>query len=106
MANYNCVAWELAAELNCNYFIVQRSTDGYNFDDIGTVKGSGTTNIITAYKFNDYSINPMQTFLYYYRIKQIDNNGDYGYSNTIFCQRNDISEITAYPFPFENYLYI
>jgi hypothetical protein len=69
--------WSTATEINNDGFEVQKSTDGINFTKIGWVKGMGNTTNKQDYLFND-----MEPFdgVNYYRLKQIDYNGDFEYS--------------------------
>jgi hypothetical protein len=66
------VNWTTASELNNDYFTIQRSDDGVNFHDVGTVAGLGTTSQAHSYSFTD--LTPM-TALTYYRLRQTDYNG-------------------------------
>jgi Beta-propeller repeat len=73
----NCT-WETASEINNNYFTIERSTDGNNFESIGRVKGKGNTNTNTRYRFTDN--NPFAG-ISYYRLKQTDFDNTYSYSS-------------------------
>jgi len=73
--------WATASEVNNNRFEVERSTDGANFTKIGTVFGNGTTQDISEYSFADLEY--PQTKMLYYRLKQVDDNGEFSYSVTI-----------------------
>lgn len=72
--------WETASELNNNYFNIERSIDGQNFTDIGVVIGKGTTNTTNSYEFIDKRSLSGET---YYRLKQVDFNGQFEYSNIV-----------------------
>jgi hypothetical protein len=69
--------WSTATEINNNYFAIERSSDGVHFEQIGTVKGNGTSNEINYYTFEDYSFN---SGIVYYRLKQVDFDDKYEYS--------------------------
>jgi hypothetical protein len=64
--------WSTATELNNDRFEVYRSIDGYNWTQIGTIAGAGTTNATQHYQFIDES---GQRQLSYYHLKQIDTDG-------------------------------
>ena len=71
------VAWEtLLTETNNDYFTVERSRDGVNYEEVGRTKGSGNSNERRTYDFID-------EFPYlgisYYRLKQTDYDGKYEY---------------------------
>lgn len=72
--------WGTASEQNSSHFLVQRSANGSDFDtQIGNVKAAGNSNSQLNYNFID--ANPIKGWNYY-RIKQIDLDGKFIYSNT------------------------
>jgi hypothetical protein len=80
--------WSTSSETNNAGFEIQRLTsDNQNSDwsNIGFIKGSGTTNIVSNYNFTDSKLNKGK---YQYRLKQIDNNGNFEYHSL-----NNIIEI-------------
>ena len=64
--------WTTASERNNDYFTIERSTDGKNFENIGTVKGTGNSSTAQNYSFID--TDPIAATSYY-RLKQTDYNG-------------------------------
>lgn len=70
--------WETASELNNDKFEVERSANGTDFIKIGEVKGNGTSQKLNTYNFKDYS---PTSGVNYYRLKQLDFNGDFEYSD-------------------------
>lgn len=88
------LSWSTASEVNNKGFEVERSTDGVNFETIGFVKGNGNSNRVSKYSF----VHPNQSSAFY-RLKQIDFDGKFDYSNVISVQGNDlIIDITPNPF--------
>ncbi len=71
--------WQTASELNNDHFDVERSEDGKNFIKVGEVKGNGTTNTIINYDYIDV-FGTVTVPAIYYRLKQVDYNGDFKYS--------------------------
>ncbi len=68
------VSWETAAEENTDYFSVQRSADGINFIDAGTIKAKGSGS--NKYQFTDAgSMKYSGVRKWYYRIKSTDIDG-------------------------------
>lgn len=64
--------WSTASEINNDYFIIQRSTDGIRFTNLGTIDGNGTINQISKYYFVDHR----PTYgVAYYRLAQYDYDG-------------------------------
>jgi hypothetical protein len=89
------VYWSTASETNNNYFSVERSADGMNFEPLGNVKGAGNSNTVLLYGYIDD--NPVKG-VSYYRIKQTDFNGNFKYSKTVtvsFDNNNTGVKITA-----------
>lgn len=76
--NNALVKWSTATEQNNDYFTVQRSTDGFIWDNIGTVNGAGNSSQVNAYTFVDPQLLSATT---YYRIRQTDYNGQHSYSS-------------------------
>ncbi|OAQ41862.1 hypothetical protein A5893_01725 [Pedobacter psychrophilus] len=64
--------WNTAAELNNQYFEIQRSTDGKIFSSLGRLNGTGTSNSSLKYSFLDE--NPYAG-VNYYRLVQFDFDG-------------------------------
>lgn len=76
--------WVTASEINNDYFIVQRSKNGIDFNDIGLVDGHGNSSTPLHYTFTD---NSPYSGISYYRLKQFDFDG-----------ASDLSEIVAVEF--------
>jgi hypothetical protein len=49
------LSWTTAEEINNDYFVIERSTDGVDYEKIGVVEGSGTSSGLYQYSFTDYS---------------------------------------------------
>jgi len=78
----NCVLlnWTTATELNNQGFDIERSTSTQNWAKIGYVPGFGTTTERRAYSFVDKNVS---TGHYNYRLKQIDFDGTFAYSDEV-----------------------
>ncbi|MBL7857286.1 MAG: hypothetical protein JNM57_06325 [Cyclobacteriaceae bacterium] len=83
-SNTIVLSWVTAQEINNDYFEVEKSIDGQTFYTIGTQPGSGNTSVSKRYTFVDAEVSPF--YKYYYRIRQVDFNGDSDYSNVIMLQ--------------------
>ncbi len=90
------IQWTTASEINNDYFIVQRSVDGENIENIGEINGAGNSNKVLKYSFIDN--NPPKGMVYY-RLKQVDFDG----KNEIFEWKslffNNEEELKIYPIP-------
>ncbi len=93
------LAWSTASELNNDYFSVQRSENGVDFYEIGTVQGNGTTDEMHSYSFADQ--NPFSS-IQYYRLQQFDYDGATEIHKTIVVDLNEFNaprNAQAYPNP-------
>jgi len=90
--------WKTVNEINNAYFTIERSRDGFNFEQVGTVKGAGNSDNILNYELIDYR--PFNG-ISYYRLKQTDLNGSSVYAGTIVTINNieKGQTISLYPNP-------
>ena len=92
--------WSSATEINSSYFEVQHSANGVNFEYVGTVyaKGEGGS----SYQLVDN--NPTEG-INYYRIKMVDKNGSYTYTNVVNVSLNQANySLLLYPVPVKDNL--
>jgi len=78
----NChikLEWRTATEQNTDYFEVQKSIDGINFEPLTHVPAVGNSTSLNSYRHTD--INPNNEN--YYRLKTVDQDGQFEYSNII-----------------------
>jgi hypothetical protein len=101
MQDYIQLDWKTAAELNNEYFDIERSEDGKTFKAIGQVEGNGTTTIAIDYQYDDMEVE--QNVNYYYRLKQVDTDGSFAYSNVETARiKSGKGELLVYPNPVGN----
>ncbi len=72
------LSWVTGSEQNNSGFNVERKTVSGAWGKVGYVQGRGTANTPSRYSFEDRNL---QTGKYNYRLKQIDNNGNFEYHN-------------------------
>ncbi|MBX7046209.1 MAG: T9SS type A sorting domain-containing protein [Ignavibacteria bacterium] len=93
--------WSTSQEQNNRGFDIERNSFGKGWEKIGFVQGTGTTNSIKNYSYND---NGLQTGTYQYRLKQIDYNGNFKYydlqNEVIIGAPNKFLLEQNYPNPF------
>ena len=82
------VDWATQVELNNDFFVVEKSFDGTNFTSIGEVYGQGNSSELTKYSFIDQEL---FDGIVYYRLRQVDYNGNSRYSNVVYVSNNLIS---------------
>ncbi|MCB0428900.1 MAG: T9SS type A sorting domain-containing protein [Flavobacteriales bacterium] len=91
--NNVAIQWATATEINNDFFSVEMSLDGTNFETIDEVKGAGNSSTTSTYK----SIVPAANMTRYFRIRQNDFNGKNTYSQTIaVAPANSISNMNVF----------
>jgi hypothetical protein len=95
--------WVTASELNNDYFSIERSGNGNDFEIIGTVEGNGNSTITINYSFTD---DLPDEGISYYRLKQTDYNGRFSFSRVITLNNSCNGEVDffIYPNPANDYL--
>lgn len=96
--------WQTASEINNEGFDVEHSVDGANFTRIGWVDGNGSTNVAQEYQFVHNNPAPGWN---YYRLRQVDYDGQYEYSRFIPVFADDLPSVEIHPNPLTNqWLYL
>ncbi|REK47823.1 MAG: hypothetical protein DWQ48_11615 [Bacteroidetes bacterium] len=97
--------WTTLSENNNDYFIVERSMDGLNFERVNSTHGMGNSNIRNEYTTLDTEV-PYGDI--YYRLVQVDFNGQReAYAPVRVKVRNeerDLSIASVFPNPIEDFL--
>lgn len=73
------VTWTTQTEINNDYFILEKSYDGYVFFESIRVDGSGTSSVSNTYQ----TIVETESRVIYFRLKQVDFDGTVSYSDVI-----------------------
>jgi hypothetical protein len=93
--------WKTASEVNNDYFQIEKSMNGKDFNAIGRVEGMGSTNSSQSYTFVDENAAKTSTRALYYRLRQADNDGTLTYSKVVVVdlsqERNN--SLSTYPNP-------
>ena len=92
--------WKTVTETNNQGFDIERMGEGGQFEKIGYVAGFGTTTEPKNYSFNDTKLEPGN---YTYRLKQVDLDGTYKYSDEVNIEVSQPLEYSLeqnYPNPF------
>ncbi len=91
------LSWQTLTEINNQFFIVERSNDGQAFDAIGQMQATGDSQFRVDYEFIDKK--PLEG-PNYYRLKQMDFDGNNTYSKTIVVNVDSLKpNISIYPNP-------
>lgn len=89
------VKWTTDNEVNIAGFSIEKSLDGTNFSQFEYVSGrnNGSQNVYTL------EDNKVKGGITYYRLKQVDRNGDYKYSGIVAVKNNSIIKAEVFPNP-------
>lgn len=88
--------WQTESELAFSHFEIERSIDGRSFEKISTVSGEGSINSGSNYIYYDQL---PYSDLNYYRLKIVDLDGSFEYSNIEVVNFSKTKEIGIYPNP-------
>jgi hypothetical protein len=95
---YNQIHWATQSEVNTSHFILEKSVDAVNFTELTRTAAAENSNVVVNY--NETDPNPYPTN--YYRLKQVDKNGDFKYYGPISITNEQLSAISIqniYPNP-------
>lgn len=99
--------WETLQEQNTDHFIVERSKDGINYITAGLVAAAGNSLSSRWYHFTDEKILLTSNDRLFYRLKMVDLDGSYKYSETILLKLTGKKDhYTLVPNPAGNYVEI
>lgn len=93
------IFWQTASETNNDYFSIERSQNGYDWNEISRIDGAGNSS--SQLDYTTYDLNPFKG-ISYYRLKQTDFDGEFSFSTikSINNSSNNLTEI--YPNPTSN----
>lgn len=91
--NANLLKFIVASQTNNDYYTIERTNDGTNWEAIGTIDGEGTTVIQREYAYVDTDYKPGYN---YYRIKQTDFDGFSSYSKIIVVNNTPLPKEVEY----------
>jgi len=93
---YTALNWQTESEINNQGFELQRSRDAQNWKVIGFIEGQGRA---ASYTFTDKE--PLSSGIYYYRLRQVDWDGQFEFSKVLVVKVEGISEpeLLIYPNP-------
>ena len=93
--------WNTAQETNASHFDIERSQDGTIWTVIGSVQAKGNSSTQTDYSYTDG--HPAST-VNYYRLRMVDLDGRYGYTEIKVLRTSLVSTISFFPNPARDYV--
>ncbi len=83
----NLLEWSTASEFNNEYFVLERSVDGIDFETVAMVESKGEGTRLQDYEwFDKYVVSGVS----YYRLQQVDYDGQFTYSDIIALERGEV----------------
>ncbi len=89
------LAWKSDGEINSKHFVVQHSTNGTQFEDLGIV---ATNNAAGVHKYG-YTHATLPEGTHYYRLKMVDQNDAFTYSEIRRVRMSSQQTMGVYPNP-------
>jgi hypothetical protein len=92
--------WKTATELNNDYFTLESSKNGIDWNLVAKIPGAGNSNMEKSYSYNDMT----SESVLYYRLTQTDFNGQFKTFDPIVVNCNDVKDksISIFPNPFQS----
>lgn len=95
------LSWNTLQETNSSHITIQRSADGENWEDLGTVQARGNSATETEYRFTDE--HPL-TGNNFYRLQLVDLDNSFNYSEVKVVRTSTIGNISFFPNPARDYV--
>ena len=93
--NTTTINWQTASENNSAYFEVLQSRDGEVWTSKTTTPAAGNSTSTIDYSYSDNN----EASLVYYKLKQVDKDGQYKEYGPISADCNENNQLTIYPNP-------
>jgi hypothetical protein len=101
--NRSLLNWTAENQVNLAYYDIERSINGVDFINLHTKASLGSANERIQYQYAD-DLTLLSDNVFYYRLKMIDSDGSFKYSNVIMIRKTDKSNygISIFPNPIVN----
>jgi hypothetical protein len=94
--NKNLIQWATATEKNSAVFVLEKSSNGVDFEKVLDVTAAGNSESPKYY--NAFDLNPFES-ISYYRLKLYDLDGSFEYSNIISVDNSNLTNYISVPRP-------
>ena len=95
----NLLKWATASEQNSKEFILERSLNGTDFSQIAITPAAGNSATERNYQYTDQRIDRLNSRVMFYRLKQVDMDGRFRYSNIVRLNYNKNGNTPAIVYP-------
>ena len=90
------LSWGTVSESGSDYFLVERSLSGHDFERVGRVAAGGESVLTRNYEFTD---NGLEADTYFYRLRQVDQDGSSAFSEVRRVVLETAEDLYVYPNP-------
>jgi hypothetical protein len=100
------LSWATQMQKNTSHFVIERSTNGKDYDEAVLLFAEGNSDKYTEYSYND-KIPAGSSGVLYYRLRMVDIDGQFKYSTVRVVRlgkTKDALSIATYPNPVQNEL--
>lgn len=93
--NQVSIDWITESEFNCKHFELEKSTNGSDFFGLVQVESKGNSSSQQTYQYIDKDI---QAPYYYYRLNQVDIDGQYAHTEAVKVYSNNMTNVVLFTF--------
>lgn len=86
--------WTTTNEVNTDYFVIERSTNGLSYSNDGTIRSMNTPSTMHNYQ---YQVKNAVNGINYFRLKMVDKDGEFTYSKVLAFRLNAVTKTKVYP---------
>ncbi|MFI5133183.1 MAG: PQQ-dependent sugar dehydrogenase [Chitinophagales bacterium] len=104
--NTALLKWVTTNEKNVSGFMIERSINGADFKNIGSATAKGNSNSTNEYSYIDYDAANQLSQVVYYRLKMVDVNGSFSYSQVVSVTFTSFYTLLVHPNPVQQILYV
>ncbi|MBS1933829.1 MAG: T9SS type A sorting domain-containing protein [Bacteroidetes bacterium] len=95
------LSWNTQEEMNSSYFEVERSINGITWENVATIRAKGNSATVSNYNYTDVTaVNGVA----YYRLKMVDLDGQYMYSEIKVVRSTLVKGISFFPNPARDFV--
>ncbi len=97
---FHYLYWATATESKCAFYEIEKSLNALDFETVGMVNSLSENGNSTVELNYDFYYRPKNNLTHYYRLKQLNHDGSFSYSNVIaLAAESDRFDFSLYPIP-------
>ena len=98
-SEYAIISWTTLAESNNGFFALEYSLNGTDFAQLATINGAGNSTETLQYQYTHDNVISLQSNQVYYKLVQVDLDGDRTPSDIIILNLQPGQDVKIYPVP-------